>query len=98
MPRRYLALLLLLACQLPLPAHAWENEAYNACILQYQKEARTDYAARLIRTACDRLHRHDGPLFSDDKRYHECVLAHIPGMESDVAIENVRRTCKQQSE
>lgn len=80
------------------PVSAADEEAYEACMLQHLKHARTDYAAALVKQACDNLHNRAGLLFSDDEKYYRCILENIPGLESDRAVENVRHICREQSE
>lgn len=76
---------------------ASDNDAYNACILQYQALAKTERSAFYIRRSCSKLHLDGNYLFSSEKKYHQCILDNLPGVETETATSQILSVCNDQS-
>ena len=76
-------------------AFADENE-YNACLLQYQKGAKTNLSAFLIEYSCRKLYQEGAFLLSKEKVYYECLLKNIPDVENSMAVNQIQNTCRRQ--
>ena len=98
MKRLIRSALLLATLATPLAALAWGNEEYDACILQYQQEAKTDLASHLIKEACAKLYKEGDFLLSDELDYYRCLLEHVPGVENNRALESIRQACRSRSQ
>ena len=70
-----------------------DQEAYDDCILKHLKNAKLDFATRLIRQACEENYR--TPSFTSKKRrvYNDCILEHLPGVESIHAVMEIKGAC-----
>ena len=69
------------------------QDEYDECILKHLKNAKLDFATRLIRQACEENYR--TPSFTSDKRqaYNACLLEYLPGIESIHAVMEVKGAC-----
>ncbi|HLD66525.1 MAG TPA: VF_A0006 family four-cysteine protein [Pseudomonas sp.] len=88
-------LLLMLAGSSQTPAS--DNEAYNACVLKYQALAKTERAAFYIQRSCSKLHIDGNYLFGSEKKYHQCILDNLPGVETETATSRILSVCNDQS-
>lgn len=96
MGKRLSALLwLALACSSSAPAS--DNEAYDACLLKYQKLAKTERSAFYIQRSCRKLHIDGNYLFSGEKKYHQCIIDNLPGVETETATSQILSVCNDQS-
>ena len=94
-----LATVLLAMLQLlPSLGLAMNNEEYDACILENQKNAKTNYAVHLIKEACTKLHKEGSFLFDDEEKYYQCILNNVGGVENDRALDSIRQVCRRQSQ
>lgn len=78
-------------------APAADDEAYDACLLQYQKLAKTERSAFYIQRSCSKLHLDGNYLFGSEKKYHQCILDNLPGVETETATSQILSVCNDQS-
>lgn len=86
---------LVFACSSYTPAS--DNEAYDACLLKYQKLAKTERSAFYIQRSCSKLHIDGSYLFGSEKKYHQCILDNLPGVETETATSQILSVCNDQS-
>lgn len=70
-----------------------DTEAYQECVLAYQKGAKTELSAQLIEQSCNQIHLNGTYLLSAEKKYHRCIVEKMPGVETDAATLKVRSIC-----
>ena len=85
-------------CHLSLNLHAAKKERYEYedCLLEHLDHAKLDVASRFIAEACEENYG-SGPsktIFNDERRYNECLLKHMVGVESVDAVIRIRRACE----
>ncbi len=69
---------------------------FEDCILEHLDHAKLDVASRFIAEACEENYGR-GPsktIMSDERRYNECLLDHMVGVESVDAVIRIRRACE----
>ena len=69
------------------------DEAYDDCLLVHLKGAKQDYAAHLIRQACEGLYNRSGVLLEKRRLFLNCLLEHLVGVESAQAVEDIHLAC-----
>ncbi|MES9943372.1 MAG: VF_A0006 family four-cysteine protein [Candidatus Thiodiazotropha sp.] len=69
------------------------DEAYDDCLLVHLKGAKQDYAAHLIRQACNGLYNRSGVLLEKRRLFLNCLLEHLVGVESAQAVEDIHQAC-----
>lgn len=79
-------------------AVAAKKERYEVedCLLEHLDHAKLDAASRFIAEACEENYG-SGPsrsIMSDERRYNECLLEHMVGVESVDAVIRIRRACE----
>ncbi len=73
-----------------------DRYAYENCLLEHLDHAKLDVASRFIAEACEENYG-SGPskaIFSDERKYNECLLDHMVGVESVDAVIRIRRACE----
>lgn len=75
-----------------------EQAAYDDCILKYLKGAKVDYAAQLIRTACEENTKNASLLSKRRIDYNRCLLENLVGVESERAVFEIKRACSSKHE
>jgi hypothetical protein len=75
------------------PLYAGQNE-YDDCLLKHLKNARIDLATQLIEEACDENYRGISIISEDRKKYNECLLEYLPGIESRDAVIEIQKVCR----
>ena len=75
-----------------LPVMAGQNE-YDDCILKYLKGAKIDVVSQMVMQACKENYK--SPAFTNDKKkkYNECLLEHLTGIESVPAAMEIKDVC-----
>ncbi len=69
---------------------------YEDCLLEHLDHAKLDVASRFIAEACEENYG-SGPsksIMSNERRYNECLLDHMVGVESVDAVIRIRRACE----
>lgn len=91
---RYIFVLIVFAISLTgHPVYAEQNE-YDDCILKHLKNAKVDVATQLIKRACRENYK-DSTILSDKrKKYNECLLEYLPGLESVNAALEIEQSCR----
>ncbi len=97
---RYLSILLLsiifLGFSLSIAIAKNKRYEYEDCLLDHLDHAKLDVASRFIAEACEENYGR-GPsrsIMSDERRYNECLLEHMVGVESVDAVIRIRRACE----
>ncbi|MGH8433513.1 MAG: VF_A0006 family four-cysteine protein [Pseudomonas sp.] len=73
-----------------------DDDEYNACLLQYQKGAKTNLSAYFIEYACRKLYQEGAFLLGKEKAYYECLLKNIPDVENSMAVNQIQNACRRQ--
>jgi hypothetical protein len=94
----YLSTVLVIAlfCLNPAIAESKNRYEYEDCILEHLDHAKLDVASRFIAEACEENYG-SGPsrvIMSGERRYNECLLDHMVGVESVDAVIRIRRACE----
>jgi hypothetical protein len=91
--------LLLAACAGAVTAAAQTSlESRNLqadCELDYIKDTRSPLGVQLITNACNILSRADTRLHRSQRAYAQCILAVIPGSQSNAASSQLAAACQQ---
>lgn len=80
-----------------LPALARDNPEYDQCLLAHLKNARLDVASQMITRACHENYVDDNFRSKRELRRNDCLLQHLPGIESIDAVNRVTEVCDRQS-
>ncbi len=69
---------------------------YEDCLLDHLDHAKLDVASRFIAEACEENYGSglSKSIMSDERRYNECLLEHMVGVESVDAVIRIRRACE----
>lgn len=69
------------------------QDEYDECILKYLKGAKLDVATHLIMQACKE--NYQSPSFTSEKKkkYNECLLENLRGIESVPAVMEIKGVC-----
>jgi hypothetical protein len=92
--------LLLAAALLPIgaaPARAQlfdQQQAQAQCELSAIGSTRSNLALSWIRTACNRLAVDTGPLHESNRRFHECLVRNLSGVQRDSAADQIINACR----
>lgn len=93
---RAISIVFLSLLSLNLLAAKKQRYEYEDCLLEHLDHAKLDAASRFIAEACKENYG-NGPskaIFSDERRYNECLLDHMVGVESVDAVIRIRRACE----
>jgi len=73
-----------------------DRYAYEDCLLKHLDQAKLDVASRFIAEACEENYGSgiSKAIFSDERKYNECLLSHLVGVESVDAVIRIRRACE----
>lgn len=77
-------------------AIAKDKYDFDDCLLDHLKGAKLDAASRFIAEACEENYG-SGPsksIMTKERRYNECLLEYMVGVESVDAIIRLRRACE----
>ena len=85
--------LLFIACGFFVTSSGADEEQYDECILTHMKQDSIDTVAQSFEKACHELHRQPGILLSKKRDYYECLLEHLPGIESAYAAARIDAAC-----
>ena len=86
--------LALAAAPQSVPAAFDEAERQARCELASIGDTRSGLAIRLIHTACNFIAIDSGLLNASNRRYHLCLLQHLPGAQSDLAASRIASACR----
>jgi len=87
----------LLLLSVALSALARDNPEYDECLLTHLKEAKLDVASQMITKACFENYVDDNFRRKRELRRNDCLLQHLPGIESMDAVARVIEVCDRQS-
>jgi hypothetical protein len=92
------AVLILLAVALvPIGAQAQfydPQQAQAQCELSAIGSTRSNLALSWIRTACNRLAVDTGPLHENNRRFHQCLVQNLAGVQRDSAADQIINACR----
>ena len=74
-----------------------EQEEYDECILKHLIDSKIDVVTHLVMQACKENYK--SPSFTNEKkkRFNECLLQHLPGVESVPAAMEIKDVCHRKS-
>ena len=69
------------------------QDEYDECILKHLKGAKIDVVTHLVMQACKENYK--SPSFTNEKKksFNECLLEHLPGVESVPAAMEIKDVC-----
>jgi hypothetical protein len=70
------------------------QQAQAQCELSAIGSTRSDLALSWIRTACNRLAVDTGPLHESNRRFHECLVRNLSGVQRDSAASQIINACR----
>jgi hypothetical protein len=70
------------------------QQAQAQCELSAIGSTRSDLALSWIRTACNRLAVDTGPLNESNRRFHECLVRNLSGVQRDSAASQIINACR----
>jgi len=70
------------------------DQAQAQCELSAIGTTRSSLALSWIRTACNRLAVDTGPLHESNRRFHECLVRNLSGVQRDEAASRVINACR----
>lgn len=75
---------------------AKERYEYDDCILDHLRNTKLDAASRFIAEACEENYGSgiSTSIMSKERRYNECLLEYMVGVESIDAVIRIRRACE----
>ena len=79
------------------PTHAQfsgDLERQAQCELNAIGATRSAVAIDFIRTACNRLAIDTGLLDESNRRYHQCLIEHLSGVQDDAAAARIISSCR----
>jgi hypothetical protein len=71
-----------------------ETRAQAQCELSAIRDTKSPLGLSWIRTACNRLAIDTGPLHESNRKFHACLLEHLPGVASDEAASRIVSACR----
>jgi len=74
------------------PIYAGQDE-YDDCLLKYLMNSKVDVATQIIAGACRENYQDFKVLSEKRKKYNECLLEYLPGMESGDAVIEIQNVC-----
>jgi hypothetical protein len=90
--KRIFAILIILSCISSSSIYAGTEE-YDDCLLVHLKGAKLDAAADLVKQACQGLYKQPGVLLEDRRLFLNCLLEHLVGVESVLAVNDIHLAC-----
>jgi hypothetical protein len=70
------------------------QQAQAQCELSAIGSTRSNLALSWIRTACNRLAVDTGPLHESNRRFHECLVQNLSGVQRDSAASQIINACR----
>jgi hypothetical protein len=74
------------------PIYAGQNE-YDDCLLKHLINAKVDVATQIMIGACKENYKEFTIISEKRKKYNECLLEYLPGMESSDAVIEIQNVC-----
>ena len=70
------------------------QQAQAQCELSAIGSTRSNLALSWIRTACNRLAVDTGPLHESNRRFHQCLVQNLSGVQRDSAADQIINACR----
>jgi hypothetical protein len=70
------------------------QQAQAQCELSAIGSTRSTLALSWIRTACNRLAVDTGPLHESNRRFHQCLVQNLSGVQRDSAADQIINACR----
>jgi hypothetical protein len=70
------------------------QQAQAQCELSAIGSTRSNLALSWIRTACNRLAVDTGPLHESNRRFHDCLVRNLSGVQNDNAASQIINACR----
>src|SRR5262245_16356416 len=70
------------------------QQAQAQCELSAIGTTRSSLALSWIRTACNRLAVDTGPLHESNRRFHDCLVRNLSGVQRDEAASQIINACR----
>jgi hypothetical protein len=70
------------------------QQAQAQCELSAIGSTRSNLALGWIRTACNRLAVDTGPLHESNRRFHDCLVRNLSGVQRDSAASQIINACR----
>lgn len=73
------------------------GQQYDQCVMQSLRGARNNNATALLTDACDKLYNNGSLLAPRDRNYYGCILQNLPGVEANLAAQQIAAACRRQN-
>lgn len=74
-----------------------DNDQYDTCVIEHQREVKNSKASKLMIMACEKLYKEGIYFASPEERYNNCLLQNLQRAENDEATQQIVNACERQS-